>query len=81
MPVDDEEIETMLQLANTKEDLNCDERSKLKIFIGGLKEIKKIEVDGKLEVKIDRHLGTEISTLRRQAIFDKLLVDRTELGL
>lgn len=83
MPVDDAEIDSMLDLANKKIESNHAERSKLKTFIVACTEIKKIPVDseGTMGVKKDRYLGTKLADARRQAIYDKLITDKISLGL
>lgn len=86
MPVDDENLATMLQSAYEKLGANGEERQQLKIFIQGCTEITMVPTPteanpDKKTVGKDRLLGVALTTTRRQAIYDKLVTDKATLGL
>ena len=84
MPVDDAALDTMLQDASTKLDTLNQERNKLRTFIQTAKQIKKIPTrDDPTVFKdvMDRNLGVKMTAGRRDAIFAKLVADKTTLGL
>jgi len=84
MPVDDDIMKIMLKNAYDKLTTNGEERTKLKQFIQACTEITKIQssIDPKvMEDVVDKNLGVKMSSARRQAIYDKLLIDKTGLGL
>ncbi len=84
MPVDDIELENMYQLVLNKLEINRQEETSLKIFLHTCNEIKKIpskEDPNVMQDILDRNLGIKMAFTRRQAIYDKLLDDKTTLGL
>lgn len=84
MPVNDTELKNMLDLANKELDSNDDKRSKLKVFIRDCQEITKVPTkdDPKvMEIGRDKSLGTKMSSARRLDIWNKLVADKTDLGL
>lgn len=84
MPVDDTELSKMLQSAYDELDIHNSKRSALKEFIQTCSEITKVPTQDdptKMEVGNDRLLGTKLTEGRRQAIYTKLLADKTTLGL
>jgi len=84
MPVDDAILKTTLESANQKLTINGIERSKLKIFIQsciGITAVPTREDPKVMKDIMDKNLGTKMSTVRRQAIYDKIIADKTPLGL
>lgn len=84
MTVDDTQLSKMLQSAYDKLTINGNERSNLKNFIRNCTEIIKVpKENNSSEMKdvIDDTLGIKMATTRRQAIYDKLLTDKTNLNL
>lgn len=84
MTIDDSEISTMLKSAHEKLTVNGMERTKLKQFINRCTEIIQTPTTDDPKVMkdiMDDTLEVEMSTDRRQAIYDKLLVDKTTLKI
>lgn len=84
MPVDEVELKDMIQLASDKLQVNGEERVKLKQFIKHCNEILQVPTDADpkiMENPEDRLLGAKMSNPRRQASYDALVSEKSNLGL
>ena len=82
--VDDTELAEMLNDGNSKLMSMASERGELKQFISTCNAITLVpsQMDsGILEIPIDIEIGKQYSIERREAIYDKLLVDKGALDL
>lgn len=84
MPVDDAELTRMWKNAKMKLNYINTELSQLRQYIAGCEEIIKVPKEDDPKVMrdvMDKRLGIKMSVIRRQEIYDKLLTDKTTLGL
>lgn len=84
MPIDEQELASVLKSAYDKLTINGNEKIKLRKFILGCTEITQQYTEEDPQVLkdiMDSDLGVKMTTTRRQAIYDKLLANKTELGL
>ena len=89
MPIEEEILDSTIQDIRHKLGVNSLERQKIKNILQAASSIQQIDVPDptkekprqtKKELPKDRILGTEISPTRRQAIYDKIRQDVSELG-
>ncbi len=83
MPIDDKELATMLKSAYEKLTIMNTDRNKLKEFIQRCTGITKQPTEDPEVMKdvMDMNLGIKMSSTRREAIHNRLLSDKTELGI
>jgi hypothetical protein len=90
MPVDESLLEAKIQEINTKLTENGVMRQTLKALHKNAINIQQVDVPDptpedprktKKEMPKDDDLGSQITPARRQEIYDKILVDCTELGI
>jgi hypothetical protein len=84
MPVDDAELKLMCDKAIAELNINGVRKYNLKQFIQTCTEITQQPTESDPQIMkdvIDNDLGTEMTTTRRQAIYDKLLEDKVTLEL
>lgn len=84
MAIDESELAEMLKDASNKLISISSERGELKQFISICNAITLVpsEVDPSIfEIPIDIELGIQYTTERREAIFDKLVLDRLDLDI
>lgn len=84
MPVDNDNIQTMIDSANAKLNNVALERGKLNKFLVNCASIHEVPERDDPEVMkpmMDIGLGKQITPARRQAKYDKLLTDKITLGL
>lgn len=84
MAIDESELAEMLKDASNKLISISSERGGLKQFISICNAITLVpsEADPSIfEIPIDIELGTQYTTERREAIFDKLVLDRLDLDI
>lgn len=84
MVVDDADITSLIEKTDIELGITGTRKSNLKQLLRNLKAIEK-PVDPTDETKrimpIDRGVGGDMKPARRQAIYDKILIDKTELDL
>ena len=83
MVVDDTELASMLQLASTELQLVQAKKRNLRKFIDDCLDITKPPTKDPTDegIVIDKKLEIEMTTTRRQSLYDKLLKDKVTLEL
>lgn len=84
MPVDNNELKSMIQLANEELTKVNSQRSKIVEFMRGCTEILQLPKEDDPETMkdvMDDSLAVKMTPARRQIIYDKLKVDKVTLGL
>lgn len=84
MPVDDDNINTLIEKTNVELGITGTRKSNLKqllIFLQGIKKPIDPHDDTKTIMPTDIGIGGEMTTERRQTIYDKAIADAATLGL
>lgn len=84
MAVDEDNLKLSLESAHKKLTLNGIQRTKLKHFINNCTEISKKPTEADPEIMkdvMDNKLGTTMTDDRREQEYDKLMIDKKDLGL
>lgn len=82
MPVDEDNIDTLLADADAKLRISEQKRQQIKAYIRALASIRMVDDRSTPPVKVkpqDRSLGAEMSNARRQDIYDKSVADAAGL--